>query len=191
MQGMTQTQLLEAGLALVVLVAGALGLGRRRRGGGPRRPSGGDRQRPRPGATRPGPPPRRGAGTRSGAGAEASRPPAGPSRRTKRAAPSRLPEPREIWWAEVPFEDGPGGKDRPCLVLHRSARTATVLKITTKHHTERPGVLPLPPGTVGDRAHRASWLETDEAREVPLDAFRRRIGAVDGGLWTRVQKALA
>jgi len=117
-----------------------------------------------------------------------SRPaPAGPPR----TAPSRLPQPREIWWADVPFEDGPGSKDRPCLVLHRGARTATVLKITSKHHTERPGVLPLPPGSVGDRDRRASWLETDEPREVPLDHFRRRVGAVDGQLWARVQKARA
>jgi len=186
---MTQAQLLEAGLALVVLLAGAFGLDRKRRGGSPRRPSGGARPRPRPRAPRSGPGPGSGGGSSAGAGT--TRPPAGPSRRTRRAAPSQLPEPREIWWAAVPFEDGPGSKDRPCLVLHRDAGTATVLKITSKHHTERPGILPLPPGTVGDRAHRASWLETDEAREVPLDAFRRRVGAVDGGLWTRVQKALA
>jgi mRNA-degrading endonuclease toxin of MazEF toxin-antitoxin module len=176
---MTHTQLLEAALALVVLVAGAFGVDRKRRGGSPRRPSGEGRPRPRPRAPRA--VPRPGSGT--------TRPPAGPSRAAKRA-PSRLPEPREIWWAEVPFEDGPGSKDRPCLVLHRGASTATVLKITSKHHAERPGVLPLPPDTVGDREHRASWLETDEAREVPLHAFRRRVGTVDASLWTRVQKAL-
>ncbi|MHA6759803.1 hypothetical protein [Streptacidiphilus sp. PAMC 29251] len=132
---MTHSQLIEAALALVVLVAGAFGYGRRRGGGsggsGGRsgRGSGTDRPRPRPRIPRPGP--------------RAGRPPAAPSRSSKRA-PSRLPEPREIWWAEVPFEDGPGSKDRPCLVLHRGATTATVLKITSKHHTERPGVLSLP-----------------------------------------------
>jgi mRNA-degrading endonuclease toxin of MazEF toxin-antitoxin module len=178
---MPQAQLLEAGLALVVLVglvvllAGLVGYGRKR-GGGSTRPSRDGRPRPRPRMPRPGP--------------RASRPPAGPSRRDRRA-PSRLPEPREIWWAEVPFEDGPGSKDRPCLVLRRGTGTATVLKITSKHHTERPGVLPLPPGSVGDRDQRASWLETDEAREVPLADFRRRVGTVDGRLWTRVQKAQA
>jgi mRNA-degrading endonuclease toxin of MazEF toxin-antitoxin module len=173
---MTQAQVLEILAAVAVVLAGAIGYGgaRRRRGGssGPKgRPQG---RTPGRSSTRP-----------SGA---SSRPaPAGPPR----TAPSRLPQPREIWWADVPFEDGPGSKDRPCLVLHRSARTATVLKITSKHHTERPGVLPLPPGSVGDRDKRASWLETDEPREVPLDHFRRRVGAVDGRLWARVQKALA
>ncbi|MFC1409932.1 type II toxin-antitoxin system PemK/MazF family toxin [Streptacidiphilus sp. N1-12] len=172
---MTHSQLIDGGVALLVLLAGLFGYSRRRGSGSSGR-SGGDRPRPRPRAPRPGP--------------RAGRPPAAPSRGAERA-PSRLPEPREIWWAEVPFEDGPGSKDRPCLVLHRGAVTATVLKITSKHHTERPGVLPLPPGTVGDREHRASWLETDEPREVPLADFRRRVGAVDAGLWNQVQKALA
>ena len=159
---MTHAQLVEAGAALVVLVAAALGYGRKRRGG------------------------------------SSGRPPAGPSRGSSRPrskasgrAPSRLPEPREIWWAEVPFEDGPGSKDRPCLVLHRRAGTATVLKITSKHHAERPGVLALPPGTVDDRDHRPSWLETDESREVPLENFRRRVGTLGGGLWSQVRKARA
>ncbi|MFI9273635.1 type II toxin-antitoxin system PemK/MazF family toxin [Kitasatospora sp. NPDC052896] len=97
---------------------------------------------------------------------------------------------REIWWADVPFEDGPGSKDRPCLVLRVHGRTATVVKITSKHHAERPGVLALPPGAVGDRQQRASWLETDELREVPLGAFRRRVGPLDERTWARAQRAL-
>ncbi|WP_224282818.1 type II toxin-antitoxin system PemK/MazF family toxin, partial [Streptomyces sp. LS1784] len=100
------------------------------------------------------------------------------------------PEPQEIWWAQVPFEDGPGSKDRPCLVLRVHGRTATVAKITSKHHAERPGVLPLPPGSVGDRQDRTSWLETDELREVPLSAFRRRAGTVDRQVWARTRKVL-
>ncbi|MFJ3792015.1 type II toxin-antitoxin system PemK/MazF family toxin [Kitasatospora sp. NPDC090091] len=114
--------------------------------------------------------------------------PAPPRPRPAKGRPG--PAPQEIWWAEVPFEDGPGAKDRPCLVLRVNGRTATVAKITSKHHAERPGVLPLPPGSVGDRQGRASWLETDELREVPLGAFRRRAGEVDRQIWTRAQRAL-
>ncbi|MFC8453312.1 type II toxin-antitoxin system PemK/MazF family toxin [Kitasatospora sp. NPDC057223] len=99
------------------------------------------------------------------------------------------PRPREIWWAEVPFEDGPGAKDRPCLVLKVNGRSATVAKITSKHHAERPGVLALPPGAVGDRQGRTSWLETDELREVPLRDFRRRVGEADGRTWARTAAA--
>ncbi|MFJ8625690.1 type II toxin-antitoxin system PemK/MazF family toxin [Kitasatospora sp. NPDC093550] len=116
--------------------------------------------------------------------------PAGPTGPRPRPSTKAGPEPQEIWWAEVPFEDGPGSKDRPCLVLRVRGRTATVAKITSKHHAERPGVLPLPPGSVGDRQGRASWLETDELREVPLSAFRRRAGTVDRQVWARAQKVL-
>ena len=118
--------------------------------------------------------------------------PGGPARPSGRPATrSRLPERGEIWWARVPFEDAAGAKDRPCLVLERGARSATVLKITSKHHAELPGVLALPPGTVGDREDRPSWLETEESREVPFADFRRRVGAVDPQLWARVRKARA
>ncbi|MBD0674205.1 type II toxin-antitoxin system PemK/MazF family toxin [Streptomyces sp. CBMA156] len=113
--------------------------------------------------------------------------PAGPPRPRPRAGTA--PAPQEIWWADVPFEDGPGSKDRPCLVLRVHGRTATVAKITSKHHTERPGVLPLPPGTVGDRQGRTSWLETDELREVPLSSFRRRAGTLDQRSWARARQA--
>ncbi len=88
----------------------------------------------------------------------------------------------------MPYEDGPGAKDRPCLVLSVRGGTAHVVKITSRHHPDRPGVLPLPPGAVGDGRHRASFLETDELRDVPLRDFRRRAGTVDDALWKRVRR---
>ena len=97
------------------------------------------------------------------------------------------PKPAEIWWANVPYEDRPGNKDRPCLVLAVHGRRATVAKITSKYHDERPGVIPLPPGTVGDAHGRPSFLETDELREVPVGDFRRRVGVVDPVLWDQVR----
>ncbi|MGY6023182.1 type II toxin-antitoxin system PemK/MazF family toxin [Streptomyces spinosirectus] len=97
------------------------------------------------------------------------------------------PRPAEIWWANVPYEDGPGEKDRPCLVLVVHGERATVAKITSKYHDERSGVIPLPPGAVGDARGRASFLETDELREVPVWEFRRRVGVVDPVLWDQVR----
>ncbi|MFB7617700.1 type II toxin-antitoxin system PemK/MazF family toxin [Kitasatospora sp. NPDC056181] len=117
--------------------------------------------------------------------------PAAPRARPRPAKGRPGPAPQEIWWAQVPFEDGPGVKDRPCLVLRVNGRTATVAKITSKHHADRPGVLPLPPGSVGDRQGRTSWLETDELREVPLADFRRRAGVVDRQIWARAQRAVS
>ncbi|MFF3307172.1 type II toxin-antitoxin system PemK/MazF family toxin [Streptomyces sp. NPDC002952] len=97
------------------------------------------------------------------------------------------PRPAEIWWANVPYEDGPGAKDRPCLVLSVRGRRARVAKITSKYHDERAGVIPRPPGSVGDAHGRPSFLETDELRDVPVGDFRRRVGVVDPVLWDQVR----
>ncbi|MFD3483316.1 type II toxin-antitoxin system PemK/MazF family toxin [Streptomyces sp. NPDC058665] len=136
------------------------------RGRSPRPPRG--RSRP-PGRTDRGP-----AGTR-------------PGTRPGDRAGGRGPKPGEIWWAMVPYEDGTGEKDRPCLVLSVRGRTVLVAKITSKFHEGRPGVIPLPPDVVGDTGGRRSYLETDELRRVDSRAFRRRAGAADPGLWRQVR----
>ncbi len=100
---------------------------------------------------------------------------------------SPRPQPAEIWWANVPYEDGPGAKDRPCLVLSVRGRRAVVAKITTRYHEERGGIIPLPAGSVGDARGRASFLETGEVRGVSVREFRRRVGVVDPEVWDRVR----
>ncbi|MET4642645.1 type II toxin-antitoxin system PemK/MazF family toxin [Streptomyces sp. NBC_01724] len=149
-------------LGAVVLLAliAAIADGRGRLGRGDRRPGGRPRGRTRPPGRTEGP----------------------------RGGPERTPRPGEIWWAEVPYEDGPGSKDRPCLVLSVRDGAARVAKITSKHHEERPGVIALPPGTVGDPRGRASFLETDELRDVAVRGFRRRVGVVDPGVWDQVRR---
>ncbi|MER5706715.1 MULTISPECIES: type II toxin-antitoxin system PemK/MazF family toxin [unclassified Streptomyces] len=116
---------------------------------------------------------------------ERTRPPGRPA--GPRKAPSRLPRAGEIWWADVPFEDGPGSKDRPCLVLSLRGDNALVAKITSKYHDERPGVIALPPGAVGDAQGRPSFLETDELRDVPVTDFRRKVGTADPVVWDQVR----
>ncbi|MET8508915.1 type II toxin-antitoxin system PemK/MazF family toxin, partial [Streptomyces sp. NPDC004787] len=114
---------------------------------------------------------------------------AGPGRAApeRGRAPERVPRPGEIWWADVPYEDGPGSKDRPCLVLALRGDCALVAKITSKYHDERPGVIALPPGSVGDAQGRPSFLETDELRDVPVGEFRRRVGTADPVVWDQVR----
>ncbi|WP_329250620.1 type II toxin-antitoxin system PemK/MazF family toxin [Streptomyces sp. NBC_01478] len=108
--------------------------------------------------------------------------------RGRRPARGDRPRPAEIWWANVPYEDQPGAaKDRPCLVLAVRGRKVTVAKITSKYHDGRGGVIPLPPGAVGDSRGRASYLETDELRKVSVSEFRRRVGVVDPVLWDQVR----
>ncbi|OXY94637.1 type II toxin-antitoxin system PemK/MazF family toxin [Streptomyces diastatochromogenes] len=128
-----------------------------------------------------------------------------PGRPGGRARVTTRPHPGDIWWANVPYEDraetkgaarsasdraaaGDGrAKDRPCLVLAVRGNRATVAKITSKYHDERAGVIPLPPGAVGDAHGRPSFLQTDELREVPVWDFRRRVGVVDPVLWDQVR----
>ncbi|MHB9861415.1 type II toxin-antitoxin system PemK/MazF family toxin [Streptomyces sp. YIM S03343] len=97
------------------------------------------------------------------------------------------PRPAEIWWANVPYEDRPGAKDRPCLVLSVQGNRVLVAKITSRGAEERTGVIPMPPGSVGDARGRASFLQTGELRQVPVREFRRRVGTVDPALWDRVR----
>ncbi|MFF6957217.1 type II toxin-antitoxin system PemK/MazF family toxin [Streptomyces sp. NPDC008317] len=92
----------------------------------------------------------------------------------------------EVWWADVPYEDTAGSKDRPCLVVSVRGGTARVAKITSQHHEELPGVVPLPAGTVDDARGRQSYLETNELRRVPVSAFRRRAGALDPQVMKRL-----
>ncbi|MEU3858535.1 type II toxin-antitoxin system PemK/MazF family toxin [Streptomyces sp. NPDC028722] len=110
-----------------------------------------------------------------------------PGRAGTRTAHAARPSPGDIWWADVPYEDRAAVKDRPCLVLAVRGDRATVAKITSKYHDERSGVIPLPPGAVGDARGRPSFLETDELREVPVGHFRRRVGVVDPVLWDQVR----
>lgn len=156
-------------LAMVATVVDGRGRSPRppgRRARRPRPPGGADRRPPR------GPAGRKTGGTGAKSGAKTG---------------SREPRPGEIWWAMVPYEDGPGAKDRPCLVLAVRGRTVLVAKITSKFHEERPGVIPLPPDAVGDVDGRRSFLETDELRKVDAKAFRRRVGPADPGLWRQVR----
>lgn len=114
----------------------------------------------------------------------------GKRRRAAMRPPGRArvhPRPAEIWWASAPHGERRGGGDQACLVLTVRGDSATVAKITSRYHDERAGVIPLPPGAVGDAHGRPSFLETDELRDVPLWDFRRRVGVVDPALWDQVR----
>ncbi|MER6527927.1 type II toxin-antitoxin system PemK/MazF family toxin [Streptomyces sp. NPDC001508] len=128
-----------------------------------------------------------------------------PGHEERPRARAERPRPGDIWWANVPYGSGPESeaaarsasgraavhdgraRDLPCLVLAVHGRRATVAKITSKYHDERAGVIPLPPGSVGDAHGRPSFLETDELCQVPVWDFRRRVGMVDPVLWDQVR----
>ncbi|NUU19413.1 hypothetical protein HP550_19365 [Cellulomonas humilata] len=92
-----------------------------------------------------------------------------PEHRPRGAAP----RPGEVWFAQVPFEDGTGSKDRPVLVLSVLGGSCEVARFTSRDRTGRRDYLPVPQGTPG--LPKASWLDR---RPITLDrsALRRHVG---------------
>jgi mRNA-degrading endonuclease toxin of MazEF toxin-antitoxin module len=82
------------------------------------------------------------------------------------------PEPGEVWWAAVPFEEKRASKDRPCLVLSQSRRHADVLMFTSQDKSSRSGYVAVPATMWHDE--RSSYLKTDRIISVRREKFRRR-----------------
>ncbi|MDM7829928.1 hypothetical protein [Cellulomonas edaphi] len=80
-----------------------------------------------------------------------------------------------MWFAEVPFEDGSGSKDRPVLVLARVGRRSySVARSTSQDRTARRDHVRVPSGVPG--LPKASWLNL-RPTTLRNRAFRRRSGA--------------
>jgi len=83
------------------------------------------------------------------------------------------PRPGEVWFAEVPFEDRPGGKDRPVLVLDVTGSSCTVAALTSQDRSARRDHVRLPEGVPGVR--KASWVRL-RPTTLRASALRRRAG---------------
>lgn len=101
--------------------------------------------------------------------------------------PDDLPDPGEVVWTWIPYEDDPQqGKDRPVLVLARIDDSAIVIQMTSKDH-DRDAAQEAHWGRhwmdVGsgdwDAKHRASEVRLDRLLQVPLKSVRRTGGALD------------
>jgi len=99
------------------------------------------------------------------------------------------PAPGEIWWADVPFQDGAGSKIRPCLVLRTGPGGSAVLKITSQDQSARAAHLRLPTAGWDPRAGHDSWLDLRSAYQLRTVAFQRRAGVVDTRSWKAVRRA--
>lgn len=105
------------------------------------------------------------------------------------SGPRPDPRPGEIWWARVPYAERVGSKDRPCVVLTTTGDRIRVVKITSRRpSTPRREVIRLPRGSVDDARGRASYLETEELRDLPIGEFRRRCGTVSPHLWKKLRR---
>jgi PemK-like, MazF-like toxin of type II toxin-antitoxin system len=86
------------------------------------------------------------------------------------------PDPGEVVWAWVPFEDDPAqGKDRPVVVIGRDGAMLAGVALTT-HGSRHDELVAVGTGS-WDRERRASWAKLD--RIIAIDpAGVRREGAV-------------
>ncbi|SFD33151.1 hypothetical protein [Streptomyces aidingensis] len=109
-----------------------------------------------------------------------------PGARLRRRAPARRgsrsgPRPGDIWYATLP-----GEPQAPALVLAVDGRDGVrVARITARPGGERPGTVPLPPGTVGQA--RGGAVETADLHWLPPGALRCRAGILDPLLWDQVR----
>lgn len=140
--------------------------------------------------------PARGGGRRAGgapaASAEAVRPVYAP-------AADGDPDPGEVVWAWVPYEDDPArGKDRPVLVLARDGRTLVALMLSSKDHDRdaadeaRHGRVWTDVGSgAWDPRRRPSEVRLDRVLRLRAEAVRREGAALDRAVFDRVARAAA
>lgn len=116
-------------------------------------------------------------------------------------APNRngRPDPGEVCWAWVPYEDDPlQGKDRPILVLATSGSTVTALAMTSKDHDRdaaqeaRAGRSWMDVGTGDwDTRRRPSEVRLNRVLHLDASAVRREGGVLPPELFARVLAAAA
>lgn len=95
-------------------------------------------------------------------------------------APDGDPDPGEIVWTWVPYEENDGrGKDRPVLIVAREARgTLLAVQLSSKRHDHDREWIALGAGP-WDRAGRDSWVDLDRVLRVHPQGMRREACALD------------
>ncbi len=101
------------------------------------------------------------------------------------------PDPGEIVWTWVPFEEHDGrGKDRPVLVVAAERSGACLaVQLTSKSHARDVEFVPIGSGR-WDSAGRPSWVNLDRVFRVSLDGMRREACALDATPYQRVEARL-
>ncbi len=106
------------------------------------------------------------------------------------------PDPGEVVWAWVPYDEGDGrGKDRPVLVVARDGDQLLALTMTSKDHDRdaadeaRHGRFWLDIGSgPWDRRGRPSEVRLDRLLRLDPAAVRREGAALDRALFVRVAR---
>jgi hypothetical protein len=86
------------------------------------------------------------------------------------------PDPGEVVWTWVPYEDDPSqGKDRPVVIIGRTGDDLAGVPLTSKDH-DRDDEVPVGTGA-WDRSGRPSFAKVDQLLTIDPDAVRRE-GAI-------------
>jgi hypothetical protein len=101
------------------------------------------------------------------------------------------PDPGEIVWTWVPFEENDGrGKDRPVLVVAREPHgTLLAVSLSSKRHDHQREWVALGTGP-WDQTARESWVLLDRLLRVHPDGMRREACALDRARFDLVAERL-
>lgn len=115
----------------------------------------------------------------------------GPVRTDYAPEPDGEPDPGEIVWTWVPYEENDGrGKDRPVLVVAREAgETLLAVQLTSQRREGDEEWMPLGSGP-WDRTGRDSWVHLERVLRIHPDGMRREACALDRARFQRVVHGL-
>ncbi|WP_310726810.1 type II toxin-antitoxin system PemK/MazF family toxin [Streptomyces sp. N2A] len=115
----------------------------------------------------------------------------GTVRMTYAPDPDGDPDPGEIVWTWVPYEENDGrGKDRPVLVVAReTGGTLLAVQLSSKRHSGDREWVAIGAGP-WDRAGRDSWVALDRVLRVHPEGMRREACALDRGRFNLVANRL-
>ncbi|MGQ5229031.1 type II toxin-antitoxin system PemK/MazF family toxin [Streptomyces sp. MN3] len=101
------------------------------------------------------------------------------------------PDPGEIVWTWVPFEENDGrGKDRPVLVVAReTAGTFLAVQLSSKGRAGDRDQVPIGSGP-WDRSGRDSWVAVDRVLRLHEQGMRREACALDRMRFNSVRQRL-
>ena len=101
------------------------------------------------------------------------------------------PDPGEIVWTWVPYEENDGrGKDRPVLIVAAEpGGTLLAVQLSSQDHRDDDEWVPVGTGK-WDGEHRPSWADTSRVLRVHPDGMRREASALDREPFDAVVSAL-
>jgi hypothetical protein len=100
------------------------------------------------------------------------------------------PDPGEVVWTWVPYEDDPSqGKDRPVVVIGRTGDDLAGVPLTSKNH-HRDDEIAVGTGA-WDRSGRPSFAKVDQLLSIDPDAVRREGSILDRELFDDVVRGVS